>query len=368
MTEKIYSNESITLYCEKEHWTSINGLSVVDGKSLIVKPINVVRRVGNGFMKKFIIETMNIVKIFLKNPDAKLIIFFSVFSNVQPLLLIIAKFFPKKTVILCNHGELEALVDKSSHKIYKYGFWIKLSFLIKEPRNLFRLVLGESIKKNLEKHVPNSKIIAIEHPYIFNNLVNSDLPHTTESKIKFGIIGEASVKKGSSLFFDIANQYTDAIQSHKCQFEVVGRIVGNLQTDSVNNVIFHCNANDLMPLQQFEYLAAQLSYAVYLYPIDSYKLIASGAIFDALKFGTPIIALKNDYFEAIFEKCGDIGFLCENHDQLNSCIHSIIYQFDSQRYTKQRLNILTAQKYYSIDTISNNFASSLNSTISKEDL
>lgn len=55
-----------------------------------------------------------------------------------------------------------------------------------------------------------------------------------------------------------------------------------------------------VPRDELEARVKKLDFILYLYPTDSYQLMASGAILDALSLQKPIIALKNDYFDYIF--------------------------------------------------------------------
>ena len=62
---------------------------------------------------------------------------------------------------------------------------------------------------------------------------------------------------------------------------------------------------------------------LFLYDKGSYKLTASGAILEAIWNQKPIIALHNYYFDYIFEKFGDLGFLCDSIDELVNKINEI---------------------------------------------
>jgi hypothetical protein len=67
----------------------------------------------------------------------------------------------------------------------------------------------------------------------------------------------------------------------------------------------------------------QLDFILYFYPIDTYKLTASGALFEAINRKRPIIAIRNEYFEYIFNKYGSIGYLVDTLDEMADIIYRI---------------------------------------------
>ena len=67
----------------------------------------------------------------------------------------------------------------------------------------------------------------------------------------------------------------------------------------------------------------QLDYILYLYPVNSYKLTASGAIMDALKLEKPILSLYNDFFNALL-KDNPIGYIKGSVEELAEVIKNLI--------------------------------------------
>ena len=73
---------------------------------------------------------------------------------------------------------------------------------------------------------------------------------------------------------------------------------------------------DHVSREELEKRIEELDIILFLYPCNSYKLMASGAILDALSMQKPIIALKNDYFEYIFKKYSAFGYLFDSIDEI----------------------------------------------------
>jgi len=75
-------------------------------------------------------------------------------------------------------------------------------------------------------------------------------------------------------------------------------------------------------------------YLVYAPPPENYRLMASGAIFDALSFCVPVIALKNDYFEWLNREVGPIGILVDSAEEIPNAIAEAVVGFNSEAHQK----------------------------------
>jgi hypothetical protein len=73
---------------------------------------------------------------------------------------------------------------------------------------------------------------------------------------------------------------------------------------------------------------ASADYLVLCPPPENYRLMASGAIFDALSFCVPVIALRNDYFSWLEEEVGPIGIFVDHEEDLPAAIADAAAQFD----------------------------------------
>ena len=74
--------------------------------------------------------------------------------------------------------------------------------------------------------------------------------------------------------------------------------------------------------ESFDKHVSELDYILFFYPVDSYRLTASGAIYDAIMQEIPIISIKNEYFTYLFDKYGRFGYLFDNVDNIFSFIKS----------------------------------------------
>ena len=100
---------------------------------------------------------------------------------------------------------------------------------------------------------------------------------------------------------------------------------------------------------EFNLEITSLDIALFFYPENSYKLTASGAVFDAINHMKILIVLENDYFIYLFNKCGRLGYLCTNIDQMYVCLKSVINCDNSTKddFSLFYKNILKARELFS---------------------
>jgi hypothetical protein len=100
--------------------------------------------------------------------------------------------------------------------------------------------------------------------------------------------------------------------------------VGHFQCDSkpFEAAGIEIPADPTKPLSDEEFCKSveALDFLLFLYPTDTYKLIASGAILDCLRFRRPVIALRTDYFDYLFRKFGAFGYLADSMEELQTLL------------------------------------------------
>lgn len=241
----------------------------------------------------------------------------------------------KRKIIVFCHGELELLITDEGGGLAKLLRYFTRHFFLnkKQSLHLHFCVLGDIIIQNL-KPIIGDKInhfFSIDHPYEFENEnihPKTDIPSQT---LQIGTAGTLNKFKGLGHFLELIKSIKT--QNLNVAFSVIGNVTDEKEKLEDLGVQIH-GKGELLKREDFDRGIANLDYILFFYSHDKYKVTASGAIFDAIKFRKPIIALKNDYFLYLFEKYGTIGFLCENVSEMEQSIKQCLenkkqYIFDN---------------------------------------
>jgi hypothetical protein len=286
-----------------------------------------------------------IIKFMKKNLISNLFMLSINTSLLFVLKLLVGVKYNTINVIAIPHSILDNLAKKKSRKPWYFVFNFKNVFCLFNISRIRYLLLGESIFIKMSSLVigPDKYCSTLDHPYIFSN--EDKLIELSEGKIVFGYIGFAHKNKGFDKFLSIADKIIDEHiiydnENLHFNFVCVGRITdSSIKKESINNVRIHSDED--IPRANFNLLCKGITYAIFPYKKDAYDLYPSGAFFDALSHIKPIICIKNSYFEYYFKLLGDIGYLCEDYDEMMTVIKSITYNFPIERYNKQCNNILS---------------------------
>lgn len=161
--------------------------------------------------------------------------------------------------------------------------------------------------------------------------------------------------KGTDLFFKLAAEVHEEKHNGKSVFILIGPITDvEIKKMKTFDVMIPSPDNPL-DRDEFEQYAARIDYAVFCYPCPSYRLAASGALFDAFSFAKPIIAIRNPFFEYYFEEMGDIGYLYDSYEEMKESIINIVDNFPADRYEQQRSNIIKNREKYSVQRLGMQF-------------
>jgi hypothetical protein len=210
-------------------------------------------------------------------------------------------------------------------------------------KNIQYLVLEESIRDTVRRKLPflNGYIEALEHP-------SAPTEGTAEgimlaNPIEFGFLGLADQAKGFPVFLKLANQIS-ATHEGSAEFHVVGRFAENTIQMYGTEVLATKPGTELMSRSKFIAGLRPLHFIVLPHEAATYALTASGVVLDAIAWQKPIIARRIPIFETMFQKYGDIGYLFSDEDELRSIVAQIITGTDALRYQRQLINLRTARK------------------------
>lgn len=269
-----------------------------------------------------------------------------------PIILFLNKFHNKKVLIIF-HGELELLLTKVPKRKLSFLYTTLNRFSFKHllnKSNIKIIVLGNSIKNNLSSLFPKIKdnIISINHPYVFKEKQNSNIRFN--NPLTIGTVGVLNQQKGLYELIDISNHFSKEIKAGNLKIKVIGKTENIFNKSDYKNITW--SPDGFIPRDIFDKEIDTLDFILYLYPKDSYKLTASGAIFDAFSREKPIIALENDYFKATIENM-KVGYMCNSIAEIESTIEYLLSKDYLQIKESFTNDIKDIKRHFEIDYVTN---------------
>jgi putative glycosyltransferase len=350
MLSKLYTN--ITFYSEKNNMNEVLDVlsqNHINTSSLSTKKL-LLPIASSGIRSLFVF-----IFSFFYN------LFFITFANKKDLLIFnynnlmavrsmnfINKLFNRDILIFC-HGEMEFLISD----IKKYGplnsllwkfahhFFLNKNILV-HPKIRF-VVMGDAILQHMRETVPDNigkAFISVDHSYFFNN---DSRPYIPSKQLKVGTVGVFSKMKGGDDFCRLYH----LVDRSKVEFSITGRIFYDMNIINKMDINLPKNkGSNAIDRKELEMRTQELDIILFLYPKDSYKLIASGAIMDAISMKKPIIAITNSYFSYIFKKFGSFGFLVNSVEEMAKTIETLkredlVFDFDT---IQKKMNISSVTK------------------------
>lgn len=247
------------------------------------------------------------------------------FNNLVALKLInfLNKYFKSNIIVIC-HGEMQALLPSNKSRFSKKilsSFFMNDRLVISE--NLYFMVLSQSVYFNLLNILTSEKsshIVFTEHPYIFKK--HHEIK-TNCNVLRIGTIGTMAISKGLD---DLIFLEKSLKENTQVELSIIGTFYDGFDKLQNSKIHYYSSTNrkaQLMDRNLMNSKIKELDYALFLYPNENYKLIASGAIFDAIDNNIPIIAYKIDYFLHLEKEYGSIGYLVNNKYELINLIKNI---------------------------------------------
>lgn len=274
-----------------------------------------VHRVFYRFYRDF-----NLLRTLFKkcNPNDKIVVTHIHFISLV-LLKLIKKKYPDITVFSIIHGDVEYAYYSNNLRQRVVGFFHKLMFKI-DAKNFYYVFLTPISKKILveSKWIKPNEIFAIELPTFPNQNKYISDENTQKKTIKIGHIGSAGLRKNVQLFYELALKLKDSILDERLEFCVVGVLDNSIAPFLNSLVVDYVDKEVGKPLlrEVYDEKISDLHYSIFFYGKNDFILRSSAAFFDAIFFEKPIIALRNTFFEDIFEREGDIGYLCEDLEEM----------------------------------------------------
>lgn len=268
------------------------------------------------YLARLIREFKNAFNILLKAKRSRSNVLLLSITSSTLLATKILGYGAKQNIYIVVHGVLETIIEKPVGFLRKV-FWFRNYFTNLNSQNIKYILLGNYIRNNVLALLPTlaNYTCSLELPYDLVRPVECGERKIPE-RIIFASAGVATTAKGSHLFFNLAQDVMQNYKMTNVEFCYIGHFVDEGMNEFVNDCV-DVPSKDY-PLEKVAYETHFLSadFLVFFYPKDAYKLTFSGVFLDAVKFEKPIIAIRNDFFSYYFDKYGDLGWLCDDYEEV----------------------------------------------------
>ncbi len=344
------SNVQLKLYPETMESVDFHSISVID-------PSGVPSQKIKAWHKKLKVDKQVVLKLFKKAREEKPALIY--FCTLMPVnifrFMSVFRSNPKQRIIIGLHGEVEFLYRKKQSLKDKLNAIFYRKAFANIPDNVKFNVLSPLIRKRLVESgfLKENQIIWIEHP--IQNTTRPRVSAFPEIPV-FSFLGVASKRKNGGSFFDLANHFKRDTFSQKFRFELVGKIAPELRNYPLDGIHWGAEENKSIPQEKYEEHCLKATYSLCFLKGNEYIFRISGSLMDSVQYHLPVIALKHEYVNYLFEQGGDIGFVCQDLSEMENIIRRIVNK-DTElvsRYAQQVENMKNlATRFYDENNVMN---------------
>lgn len=347
-------NKKVREYFQKE----FNEIKFENLKNLNSSPLSIFDRVNLIFSR--IHRDYKVLNSVFKRckPGDRVVITHIHFLSLV-LLKLVKKKYPSTITFSVIHGDVEFVYFPVTKDQKIIGFFHKWMFMIK-AKNFYYLFLTPISKKILIESgkTTSQETLSIDLPtFPLKSKIIAN-PVFDFSQVRIGHIGSAGIRKNVHLFYQMANVIKNKIEDGSLECSTVG-VLENTIAPYLNTLIINYVDNQInKPLSReiYDKEIMKLDYAIFFYGKNDFILRSSAAFFDAIYYEKPIIALRNTFFEDLFLREGEIGYLCDDLEEIEDLINDIIVQrekynqnyiifIENLRKYKSSLNIVDISTY-----------------------
>jgi len=276
--------------------------------------------------------------------------------GIMPLTQIFISFLNqvlRRKIIICLHGQMEAYLPLTKIGYSKYYYLIS-KFIFKRNDNLRYVVFSDTIFNAIRflfKGTTNKAII-IDQPYVFDNNGQSLSKVVNDKPLRLAVIGRGDKAKNIDSLFLLVKKLEPLIKDGFLTFSVIGKMYTKIPEDCHNLIEYNYNGynND-----EFNKRIIKIDFSLIFADKDDYRAIPSGSFFDSLKWDKPVISLNNDFVNGYFRKYNNLGYICNNEEEMINVIKYITQNDFTIEYKQFINNISLAKDKMSIENISKNF-------------
>ena len=348
---KAFPDHLIRFYGEFEHINLVRSELLVYSINIRYIPIEI-KNTKRSYLAWVVSEFRNVFNVMLDANFSKSNVLFLSVTSVTLIAIKLLSFRSNRRIYIVVHGILESIIRKPDGVLRKL-YWFKNYFAYLNISNIKYILLGKYIESNTLNIIPKLKnyTCSLELPYNLNKPKDAGGLEPIE-KLVFASAGVATISKGSHQFFNLAQDILQKYKLTNVEFFYIGYFIDKRMNKFVNNCVGLPSKD--APLDEINYqnYFLRVNFIILFYPQDSYKLTYSGVFLDAVKFETPIIAIRNDFFTYYFDKYGDLGWLCDDYNEVLRMVVKLSDYVDPEDLKKFNGNFQKVKSDLSVNSLS----------------
>lgn len=222
--------------------------------------------------------------------------------------------FGKKNVTYMCHAEMELLVSADGAgwfaNIFKYYLRFLFNVLRLNKQTKF-ILLSTDMAEMFKSYIfakNRDRIFGMDHCYI--RPISESVGDTVLFEgIKIGLPGAVSPSRGITSL----KKLVPMVNNPSVRFYAISTLSEHILSD---NFVELNKSGERLPFDLYNSYVKQMDAYLMMYKLGSYKMTASGALLEAIWNEKPVFALRNVYFEYMFKKFGDLGYLADSIEEL----------------------------------------------------
>jgi glycosyltransferase involved in cell wall biosynthesis len=238
-----------------------------------------------------------------------------------------------KAIQIVCHGGLASLRGWRSRNPFVRMLDWSSALTVGNDRRIQFIVLEEAIRKSVVALFPALKphLAVLDHPILSTRLPDREVEF--RPAFRFGFLGLASDGKGFSAFLEMAAVLRERFCG-RVEFHAIGTIPPHSAAPQMEALTVKAGTEKLSR-SDFTRGIERLHYVCLPYQSRHYELSPSGVLMDAIAFGKPVLSAEFPLVRDLFERFGDIGFLCSDTRNFCDTITQIVSQPDEMHYRAQ---------------------------------
>ncbi|HKY98488.1 MAG TPA: glycosyltransferase [Gemmatimonadaceae bacterium] len=343
IVHRAFPSREIAFYAEESHIANVKSeLETATSRAITWSPIPRPRRHApprdRWYADMRLIWQM--LRVLRDAPDGHFLL-----CTANPEIVLALKAFVRlgavqdKTIQIVCHGALAHLRGwRSRNPFMRIRDW-RSALTLGNDRRIQFIILEEPVRRRVVDLLPaiEGHLAKLDHP------IPSIEPHPPDvdfrPPFRFGFLGLATDAKGFPAFLEMAailkQRFSDRVEFHA---------IGTISPDSAAQAM---DALTIKPgvakrdRSEFTRCVRRLHYVCLPYQSEHYELSPSGVLMDAIAFGKPLLSVGIPLVKELFDRFGDIGFLCTDTRNFCDTITKIVTEPDEGRYRRQ-VQALTA--------------------------